>query len=204
AVRLSLTIGNTPGQDMKLSEAKIAGLRNFSNKLYNITRFMFLTIKAGTTVPKAPKPRTLADRWILLRLEALTREVTADLEALRLSQAGEKLRAFTWEELADWYLEIAKIEGSKDTLLAYVMTRILTLWHPFMPFLTEHLWQLARQHCKGLPTELLLIAPWPHSARERTDRKTENLTLPPCAPSSPHCAGCARRPALIRKRPPRL
>ncbi|MBI3305076.1 valine--tRNA ligase [Candidatus Parcubacteria bacterium] len=173
ATRLSLIIGNTPGQDMKLSEAKIAGLRNFSNKLFNIARFMFLTMKAGTTVPKTPRPRTLADRWILLRLETLTHEVTADIEALRLSQAGERLRAFTWEELADWYLEIAKIEGAKDALLAYVITRILVLWHPFMPFLTEHLWQLARQHVKGLPTELLLIAPWPHSAPERTDRKTE-------------------------------
>ncbi len=165
ATRMSLIIGNTPGLDLKLSEAKIAGCKNFSNKLYNIARFVFLATQPGTIVPKTPRPRTLADRWILSRLERVRRDATEHLEAFRFSQAGEVLRAFTWDELADWYLEIAKTEGGKDTMLTYLMAQVLTLWHPFMPFLTEHLWQTARLHVKGLPAELLLVAPWPNPQR---------------------------------------
>ncbi len=174
ATRLALTIGATPGLDTKLSEAKIAGFRNFSNKLYNISRFTFLTVKPGTIVPKSPRPRTLADRWVISRLERVRQDATEHLKAFRFSQAGEMLRSFTWDEFADWYVEIAKIEGGKGAILAHLLAELLKLWHPFMPFLTEHLWQTARTRVKGLPSELLLIAPWPSRERRFINEKSEN------------------------------
>jgi valyl-tRNA synthetase len=104
AVRLSLIIGTTPGQNTKLAEAKIEGFRNFTNKLWNISRYLLTTIEAD---PAPATERTLADRWILARLAETIASVTQKIETYQLSSAGEELRDFTWNDLADWYLEIA-------------------------------------------------------------------------------------------------
>lgn len=145
AVRLSLVLGTTPGQDVKLSEAKIEGFRNFTNKLWNISRFILMQI--GDADIKNPtayiNETTIADRWILLRLRQVTESVSKKLEACQFSSAGEELRDFTWADLADWYLEVAKIEGRKELHLAFILNAVLRLWHPFMPFVTEELWQKA-------------------------------------------------------------
>ncbi|MFA5211237.1 MAG: valine--tRNA ligase [Patescibacteria group bacterium] len=141
ATRLSLLIGNTPGNDMKLSEEKIAGFRNFTNKLWNISRFMLLNIDEPKNDIVIPKTKTLADKWILNNLSNLLTENEKLINNFNLSLAGEKLRDFTWNELADWYLEIAKIEGDKSEILNYILNTILKLWHPFMPFVTEEIWQ---------------------------------------------------------------
>src|SRR5690606_15600174 len=82
-----------------------------------------------------------ADEWILWKLETIIYEVTKDIEEYKFSLAGEKLRDFTWNILADWYLEIAKVEGDKSQLLNYILNTLLKLWHPFMPFVTEAVWQ---------------------------------------------------------------
>ncbi len=172
AVRLSLLMGTTPGQDTKLSEAKIEGFRNFTNKLWNISRFILTTI--GTDDPEvgtqfiAPVPArsgktegvmnhapTLADEWILSRLADVSAAVTERLQTYQFSQAGELLRDFTWGDLADWYLEIAKVEKGKSAILRDVLASLLKLWHPFMPFVTEHIWQTA-----GMEGSLI-AAPWP-------------------------------------------
>ncbi len=160
AVRLSLIIGNSPGNDLKLSEEKIAHFRNFANKLWNIARFV-LRSSAGARRPTSqPKGKTLADRWLLSRLNAVVKSVTDDLEAMNFSRPGETLQEFTWTELADWYLEIAKIEGQKGEILLYVLETVLKLWHPFMPFVTEEIYRLAFSTGHN---DYLMVAPWPKS-----------------------------------------
>lgn len=160
AVRLSLVIGTTPGNDSRLSEEKIAGFRNFTNKLWNIGRFVGNTDQgAGSSLPKAI---TLPDRWILSRLAAVANEITRRLDGLEYSSAGEKLRDFTWSDFADWYLEIAKAQKSQspelaastDAILRFVFRTLLKLWHPFMPFVTE---VLLREFYKNP----LMVADWP-------------------------------------------
>ncbi len=173
AVRLSLVIGTTPGNDMKLSEEKIAGYRNFTNKLWNISRFVLTSVGSdirkdviselnrdnaltpsfdGTGVGVTPDPQTLADRWILSRFGEVVETVTKHLDKYEFSQAGELLRDFTWGEFADWYLEIAKVQmrisddarRATSDMLLYVLEHLLALWHPFMPFVTEEIWKVFR------------------------------------------------------------
>jgi len=145
ATRLSLLLGNTPGNDMKLSEEKIGGFRNFANKLWNMARFIEMTVEAEEKKllkdTGLPESKTLSDKWILQKLNEVSNVVVNNLDSMNLSYAGEKLRDFTWNDLADWYLEIAKIEGSKSEILNYALNTVLKLWHPFMPFVTEAIWQ---------------------------------------------------------------
>jgi valyl-tRNA synthetase len=143
AVRLSLVMGTTPGADMKLSEEKIQGFRNFTNKLWNISRFILTVIPTNVEGSLRMDGMTLADKWILSRLAEVTANVTKKIETYQLSSAGEELRDFTWSDLADWYLEIAKIEKGKEAILAHLLKSLLKLWHPFMPFVTEYVWKTA-------------------------------------------------------------
>lgn len=154
AVRLSLVMGTTPGQDVKLSEAKIEGFRNFTNKLWNISRFILMQIGDAENT-QTTSGRTMADDWIMERLSQVIAGVTKKLETYQFSAAGEELRDFTWNDLADWYLEIAKIEKNKAGILQQILKALLALWHPFMPFVTESLWQQA-----GFGGQLI-IAAWP-------------------------------------------
>jgi valyl-tRNA synthetase len=156
AVRLSLVLGTTPGLDFNLSDEKIESYRNFANKLWNIGRYVG-TQSAETT--DKPEAKTPADRWILERTEAVASEVTKLLENYQLSLAGETLRAFTWDDFADWYVEVHKIERN-DALLRYAFGIILKLWHPFMPFVTEAIHQTLRLD----ESEFLMVAKWPSFA----------------------------------------
>jgi valyl-tRNA synthetase len=191
ATRLSLVIGSTPGNDSKLSEEKVAGYRNFTNKLWNISRFVlasvsttpnpssveegseelsFPSLGGGEAQGDSPPAKgevegvTLADRWILSRLDTVVASVTRKLDALELSSAGEELRDFTWNDFADWYLEIAKIQKgeSTDRILEFVLEAVLKMWHPFMPFVTEQIWSSFREG-------MLIVADWPASADRRDD-----------------------------------
>ena len=163
AVRLSLVVGSTPGQDKNLSESKIEGYRNFTNKLWNIARFVLTQVESVHSVSSV-ESKTVADELILARLDDVILEVTRKLELFELSAAAETLRDFTWGEFADWYLEIAKIEKGKDDILLYILERLLTLWHPFMPFVTEEIWKYFDSG------SLLMVHSWPvskgHSATE--------------------------------------
>jgi len=141
ATRLSLLLGNTPGNDIKLSEEKIAGFRNFTNKLWNICRFMLLNIDKPKADIKKPVGKTLSDKCILARLDKIIFETTKSISEFNFSFAGEQLRDFTWGDLADWYLEAAKIQGHNPAILNYLLNEVLKLWHPFMPFVTETIWQ---------------------------------------------------------------
>jgi valyl-tRNA synthetase len=162
AVRLSLVLGTAAGNDLTLSEEKIAGFRNFTNKLWNIGRYV-LSQKIES---RKPKTETLADKWILSRLNSVIAEVTEDLENFRFSQAGEKLRSFTWDEFADWYIEISKIKKNSYQL-STINQQLLKLWHPFMPFVTEKLWEAAGGK------DFLMIANWPKADKKLIDKKAE-------------------------------
>ena len=154
ATRLSLLIGNSPGNDLKLSEEKIASFRNFSNKIYNIARYTILNSKEAKFTEK---DLTLADKWILEKLEKLTCDLTKHYEKIELSPAGEKLREFIWGDFADWYVEISKTQ--KKDVLKYVLKNILILAHPLLPFLTEYLWEFSG--FKKNEKNLLIVQEWP-------------------------------------------
>jgi len=159
ALRLSLIIGSAPGADMRLYEDKIAGYRNFVNKLWNISRFIFGQVDKIERIKKVPKPKTLADKWILSEFHSLVIEINNDLANHKFSPAGEKLYEFTWSKLADWYLEITKIEKNKDQILLYILERLLIMWHPFTPFVTEVIW---KEFKTG---DFIMIADWPQAKK---------------------------------------
>lgn len=158
ATRLSLLVGGTPGNDMKLSVEKVASFRNFTNKLWNISRFVFMSVDEVVSV-ESVHPETIADAWILQRLNEVTEEVSRHFEKYELSLLGEKLRAFTWNDFADWYLEVSKIQRemrpeSTNRVLLYVLERLLKLWHPFMPFVTEEIYQ-------SFKNDSIMVSSWP-------------------------------------------
>ncbi len=155
ALRLSLLSGITPGNDSRFYLEKVEGARNLVNKLWNMSRFMLMNIGEPKIDVDRPEAKTLADKWILEELENVKYKVGNGFDTFNFSFAGEQLRDFTWNELADWYLEIAKIEGNKSEILNHILNTVLKLWHPFMPFVTEAIWQ---EIYEG---NLLMVAKWP-------------------------------------------
>lgn len=165
ATRLSLILGATPGNDSKLSPEKVAGFRNFTNKLWNISRFVFMSVETVKVV-ESVEPVTLSDRWILGRLGEVIIACSKHAAKHEYSLYGEVLRDFTWSEFADWYLEIAKVEKNKSDVLLYVLERLLILWHPFMPFVTEEIY---KQFNHGM----LIVAEWPQAEFELAKKDGE-------------------------------
>lgn len=181
AVRLALVLGTSPGLDQKLSEDKIKDFRNFANKLWNISRFILTTIESGTSnldlsdgeaASSKIQVQTLADEWIVNRLNKVIGSVTRKLESYQFSSAGEELRDFTWSDLADWYLEISKIEKNKDAVLGHILPRLLKLWHPFMPFVTEYIWKVG-----GLGSGQLMVSEWPSEESQASEAEKRFETI---------------------------
>lgn len=170
AVRLSLLIGSTPGNDMRLSEEKIASYRNFVTKIWNIYRYLATSYPELMLREKIVRKdaKTLADRWIASKLNTLTREVTEDLAGYRFSMAGEKLQTFIWNDLADWYLEVSKLEKN-EAMLGYVISCAVRLLHPFAPFVTEKIWQDLSSKKR-----MLMVEKWPLVDKKLTDKKAES------------------------------
>jgi len=175
ATRMSLIIGSTPGNDLRLSEDKIAGFRNFTNKLWNISRFI---IMSSESLKEAKPPigglasrdeLTIADKWIITKLNILIRDVSNDIDDYKFSQAGERLREFTWNDLADWYLEVNKFEKTKEKneIMLMILRNILKLWHPFMPFVTEAIWA-------EFNDDALIVSHWPESESYLIDETEGN------------------------------
>ena len=168
AVRLSLVIGTTPGNDTKLNEQKIENYRNFVNKLWNIARFILTTVKEPRLVEEAPKPVSLSDRLILSRFQRLIEQTTKHVDCFEFSAAGEALYAFTWNELADWYVEDAKVEADKDEVLLYILTNLIKLWQPFTPFVAQVLWQELSKD-----KDYVMVAAWPKAKTDLIDEAAE-------------------------------
>lgn len=166
AARMALIVGNTPGTDMRISEDKVKGYKHFANKLWNVARFILENAKDAD----AAAPLSRSDAEILSAHDTLKKEVTADIEEFRVYMAAEKLYHYAWHELADKILEESKpifvgpdasASASRARLLVTLLDHTLRLLHPFMPFITEEIWQ-------SLPekdTPLLMIAKWPLDVR---------------------------------------
>jgi len=167
AVRLSLLTGSTPGNDSRFSEDKVETKRNFMNKLWNVSRFILTSTEEkfySTSDTELPELKTLADKWIVGELNALVEKASSHLNKYEFSLAAEELTDFTWNKLADWYLEIAKIEGEKEEVLIYILKNLLKLWHPFIPFITETIWE-------SFNDSILMVEEWPE---ENKDQKVIN------------------------------
>lgn len=168
AVRLALLMGSTPGNDLRFSEEKTESKRNLINKIWNISRFILTLAKEKNIEFDQVKPeiKTLSDEWIFFELEETIKTVTDHLNNFSFSLAAEALTVFSKEKLADWYLEIAKIEKDKENNLVYILKTILVLWHPFIPFVTETIWQSSFK-------SLLMVANWPKVDNYSKEEKKE-------------------------------
>ena len=165
ALRFTLVTGNSPGNDARYSDEKVAASRNFANKIWNAARFIHMNID-GHDVPCAlPEALSLEDQWIVSRFNTVAKEVTENLDKFELGMAVSKLYDFIWDDFCDWYIELAKrplsgedqaVAQNTRQVLVWVLTHTLALLHPFMPFVTEEIWQ-------SLPHdgEALIVAPWP-------------------------------------------
>ncbi len=164
ALRFTLATGNSPGNDMRYIPERVEASRNFANKLWNAARFVLMNLKSDEKLP-LPTNLVLEDKWILSKYNSLVREVTDNLDKFELGLAVQKLYDFIWDVYCDWYIEIAKarLNGTDEisannarAVLTFVLDGILKLLHPFMPFITEEIWQ-------SIPHdgESIMISNWP-------------------------------------------
>ena len=165
ALRFTLVTGNSPGNDMRFSEEKVSASRNFANKIWNAARFILMNIEGKDIDCALPETLYTSDKWILNRFNNVTAAVTENLEKFELGMAVSKLYDFIWDDFCDWYIELAKIrmngadEQSADSarrVLVWVMSHTLALLHPFMPYITEEIWQTLPHE-----GEALIVAKWP-------------------------------------------
>ncbi len=165
ALRFTLATGNSPGNDMRFSDEKVGASRNFANKLWNAARFILMNLGEDEKAPHIPEDLALEDKWILSLFNKLTKEVTDNLDKFELGIAVQKLYDFIWDVFCDWYIEISKIrlnsgdEKAAQTardMLVYIMSNTLKLLHPFMPFITEEIWQTLPHE-----GESIMISEWP-------------------------------------------
>lgn len=155
ALRMSLIMDTAPGQDYRLYEEKIETFRNFANKLWNISRFCLTQENFILSKEISDDDiKTFSDQWILNRLNKTIEEMTHLFESKQIGVAADVLKAFTWNDFADWYVEASKLEKNQK-ILGYVLDKILRLWHPFMPFITEHIWKESGEKT------LLMMESWP-------------------------------------------
>ena len=163
ALRFNLVTGNSPGNDMRFYTERCEAMRNFANKIWNASRFLMMNL----TIDKCELPEHLEmeDKWILSKLNRVIPEVTENMDKYELGVAAQKVYDFIWDDYCDWYIELTKsrLQGedqqakeNAQKVLCYVLTDILKLLHPFMPFLTEEIWQ-------ALPHEgdFLMLQKWP-------------------------------------------
>jgi len=177
ALRFALTTGTSPGNDINLGKSKLESSRNFVNKLWNATRFILQSLNSEqleAQVTEHPSrwvlgPQTIEDQWIDGQLNKLVKIVTELMEDFQFGEAAQQIYDFVWSKFCDWYIEIAKIRlrsqltPSPLPFLANTLEVSLRLLHPFMPFVTEELWQSLKQHLpdKGQMPASIMIAPYP-------------------------------------------
>ena len=187
ALRFALTIGNSAGNDQRLNEQKLEASRNFANKLWNAARFVMGNLEdAGSALdgwysPDLPSHRQ--DRWIMSRLNRVTAQVERFMENYQFGEAQRTVHDFFWNEYADWYIEMAKIRLRSDDdgesplpYLAHVLERVLRLLHPFMPFVTEEIWQTLKERVPADPDapDAIIIAEYPTADAAMLDQDAED------------------------------
>lgn len=178
ALRFSLITGNTPGNDMRFYMERVEASRNFANKLWNATRFVLMNLDEGTTNFDIDKDKLEEeDKWIISRINDVIKDASENLSKYELGIAGQKIYDFIWDEYCDWYIEMVKPRLYGDNLeskltaqkvLVYVLRNILKLLHPFMPFITEEIWQ----YLPGTK-EALIVSSWPKYVEENSFKESE-------------------------------
>lgn len=176
-LRFMLITGNTPGNDMRFYWERVEGTRNFANKIWNASRFALMNMK-GYDKDAELAPYTLADKWILSRLQDTVKDVTGLLERFELGEAGRAIYDFIWSEVCDWYIEIAKPRlynkeaaaerATAQHVLATVLVSAMKLLHPYMPFITEEIYQ-----CLPHEAESIMISKWPVADESLVDPEAE-------------------------------
>ena len=183
ALRLALSTGTSPGNDIRLSKGKLEAARNFANKLWNASRFILGNMEEGQGVRIEFDLLPLEDRWILSRLSHLVASVDSLMEDFQFGEAQRQIHDFIWGEFCDWYIEMAKLrlkvgDGEKGRIspipvLAYVLETSLRLLHPFMPFITEEIWQNLKGHLDYETAESIMVSPYPAADEEALDDEVE-------------------------------
>lgn len=176
-LRFMLITGNTPGNDMRFYWERVEGTRNFANKIWNASRFALMNME-GYDKDAELAPYTLADKWILSRLQDTVKDVTGLLERFELGEAGRAIYDFIWSEVCDWYIEIAKPRlynkeaaaerATAQHVLATVLVSAMKLLHPYMPFITEEIYQ-----CLPHEAESIMISKWPVADESLVDPEAE-------------------------------
>ena len=176
-LRFMLITGNTPGNDMRFYWERVEGTRNFANKIWNASRFALMNME-GYDKDAELAPYTLADKWILSRLQDTVKDVTSLLERFELGEAGRAIYDFIWSEVCDWYIEIAKPRlynkeaaaerATAQHVLATVLVSAMKLLHPYMPFITEEIYQ-----CLPHEAESIMISKWPVADESLVDPEAE-------------------------------
>ncbi|MDP4119863.1 MAG: valine--tRNA ligase [Bacillota bacterium] len=173
ALRFFLVTGNSPGNDMRFSSKRVESTRNFCNKIWNASRFVHMNIDDHDVKIELPKTLTTEDKWIVHTLNDVIKEVTENLDKFELGVAAAKLYDFMWDCYCDWYIELAKSrlmsegESAQNArqVLVYVLDQTLRLLHPFMPFITEEIWQTLPHENEA---EALLLAKFPEYKEENS------------------------------------
>ncbi|MAF38681.1 MAG: valine--tRNA ligase, partial [Chloroflexi bacterium] len=184
ALRFALTTGTAPGNDLRFGENRLEAARNFANKVWNASRFVISGLDGKSGLEgwhDLSKVEHREDRWIVSRLDRVTAEVNESLRNFELGDAQQKLYDFFWNDYCDWYIEMAKLrlrsgEGpSPLQTLAHVLERTLRLLHPFMPFITEEIWQNLRSKLpqEGGDAESIMVADYPSADSPRDDAQAE-------------------------------
>ncbi|MDD5190549.1 MAG: valine--tRNA ligase [Dehalococcoidales bacterium] len=184
ALRFAVVQGTGAGNDSKMSPVKLEAGRNFANKLWNATRFVIKSIPAeNPDLTIHPKSLTIEDRWILSRLNDTVTEVNVMLENFQFGEALSRIYDFLWGDYCDWYIELAKVrlrpeskESSPLPVLVHVLESSLRLLHPFMPFITEELWQNLKQHApeEWSKRQSIMVAEYPKATAAGTDAEAVN------------------------------
>ncbi|MSQ05843.1 MAG: valine--tRNA ligase [Dehalococcoidia bacterium] len=184
ALRFALTTGTAPGNDLRLGEGKLESARNFANKVWNASRFVIASLEGANNLGgwhALAAPQHREDRWILSRLDGAVAAVNRSLESFELGEAQQRLYDFIWSDFCDWYIEMAKLRlrsgvgPSPLPVLAHVLERTLRLLHPFMPFITEEVWQnlMTRLPTEGGLPESIMVAPYPQAQAGRQAPQAE-------------------------------
>lgn len=184
ALRFTLLVGSTPGNDLSLSVKKVEANRNFANKMWNAGRLILSLIPQAPSEPQGKPEWSLADDFIAARLKALIRSAESLFQGFQYGEAGRQVYEFFWTEFADWYLEIAKLQTAQGgdrafytaQLMTWTMEACLRLLHPFTPFITEEIYSHLRRGCQahssqltpleGIWPQALIVAPWPEPLEE--------------------------------------